>query len=148
MGTRRWMLPALVGIAINAACGGDGGTGPSKSQLVGTWQVAKCEYVGTGGQGTVDLIAGGGTGTLVLTADDTLRLTVTPASGPQVMLTATYQVQGIDLLRVTPAGASWYWAWDMALTNNTLKLTGADGQYDFNGDGTGEPAKWNLEMTK
>jgi hypothetical protein len=96
----------------------------------------------------VDLIAGGGTGTLTLTADDTLRLTVTPATGSPVVLVATYQVQGIDLMRVTPAGVSWYWAWDMSLTNNTLKLTGADAQYDFNNDGLGEPAKWNLEMTK
>jgi hypothetical protein len=96
----------------------------------------------------VDLIAGGGTGTLVLTDNDSLYLTVTPASGPQVLLTATYEIRGTDLMRVTPAGASWYWAWDMTLSGGTLKLTGADAEYDFNQDGTPDPAKWNLEMTK
>jgi hypothetical protein len=139
-------MALAIGAAV-MACGGGGGTGPPQSELVGTWQVAKCEYVSTTGLGQVDLIAGGGTGTLVLTAEDTLRLVVTPASGPQVTLTATYTTSS-DLMRVTPAGASWYWAWDMALTGNTLRLTGADAEYDFNQDGTDDPAKWNLVMTK
>jgi hypothetical protein len=148
MKARRYMLLALGGLLAAAACGGDGGSGPSQSELVGTWQVVRCAYVSTGGLGTVDLISGGGTGTLVLTADDTLRLDVTPASGPSVHLIATYEIRGIDLMRVTPAGASWYWAWDMALSSGALKLTGADAEYDFNQDGLGEPAKWDLTMTR
>ena len=28
----------------------------------------------------------------------------------------------------------------------TLALTGANGEYDFNGDATAEPAKWNLVL--
>ena len=133
-------------LAVTAGCGG-GGTGPSQAELVGTWQVVKCEYVSTSGLGTVDLITGGGTGTLILTADDTLTLNVTPVSGDPVTLTATYEIMGIDLMRVTPANASWYWAWDMNLSGHTLKLTGASAEYDFD-DGQGEPAKWNLVMTK
>ncbi len=148
MRAQRMAMSALCGLAMVAACGGEGGNGPSKSELVGSWQVVKCEYASTGGLGTVDLIASGGVGTLVLTATDSLYLTVTPVSGPQVVLTATYAISGIDLMRVTPAGVSWYWAWDMNLSGNTLKLTGADAQYDINQDGTPDPAKWNMEMTK
>jgi hypothetical protein len=139
---------ALCGFGLAAACGGDGGGGPSQSELVGTWQVTKCEYVSTQGLGTVDLIAVGGTGSLILTATDTLILYVTPASGPPVALLATYEIRGTDLMRVTPAGASWYWAFDLSLSGNTLKLTNGSAQYDFNGDGTPDAAKWNLFMSK
>jgi hypothetical protein len=140
------MALLVAGVAI-AACGGDGGSGPSPSELAGTYSLTRCEYVSTTGLGTVDLIAGGGTGTLVLTTDS-LFLNVTPSSGTPVVLAATYEVRGIDLIRVTPAGASWYWAWDMTRSGNTLKLTGADAEYDFNHDALGEPAKWNLEGTR
>jgi hypothetical protein len=139
---------ALCGFGLASACGGDGGGGPSQSELVGTWQVTKCEYVSTQGLGTVDLIAVGGTGSLILTATDTLILYVTPASGPPVTLLATYEIRGTDLMRVTPAGASWYWAFDLSLSGNTLKLTNGSAQYNFNGDGTPDAAKWNLFMSK
>ena len=138
---------ALGGLASVLACG-DQGTGPSQAQLVGTWQVTRCEYVSTQGRGTVDLVAGGGSGTLVIGADDTLRLSVTPASGTPVSLTATYRIEGIDLLQVTPAGVTWYWAFDMALSGNTLTLDGGSGQYDFDHDGQPDPATWNLTMTR
>ena len=148
MRSRMMLGVATCGFALAVACGGDGGGGPSQSELVGTWNVAKCEYVSTQGLGTMDLIAGGGTGTLILTADDTLKLAVTPASGPAVTLVATYEIRGTDLMRVTPAGATWYWAFDMSLSGNTLKLTNGSAEYDFNADGTPDPAKWNLTMTK
>ena len=148
MRTCRMFAIGLGLLGAAGACGGDGGGGPSQAELVGIWQVAKCEYVSTGGLGSVDLIAGGGTGTLELTSQDTLKLHVTPASGPAVNLVATYEIRGIDLMRVTPAGATWYWAWDMSLTGNTLRLTGGNVQWDFNADGTLDPATWNLVMTK
>lgn len=135
------------GLALVSACGKEG-TAPSKTELAGAWRVVKCEYVSTQGLGTVDLIASGGSGTLVLTTTDTLRLTVTPASGPPVSLTATYQVSGIDLMVVTPAGATWYWAFDMALSGGTLTLSNGAAQYDFNADGQPDDAKWNLVMAK
>ena len=136
-------------IAATATCGGDGGSGPSQSELVGTWQVTKCEWVSTGGLGSVDLIAGGGSGTLVLTDQDTLELHVTSTSGaPPVDLLATYEIRGIDLMRVQPAGATWYWAWDMSLSGNTLTLSGGGLPYDVNQDGVRDDGTWNLVMTK
>lgn len=135
------------GLGLLGACGKQS-TAPSPTQLAGTWRLVKCEYVSTQGLGTVDLIAAGGSGTLVLTATDTLRLSVMPASGQPVSLTATYQVSGIDLMIVTPSGATWYWAFDMALSGGTLTLSNGSAQYDFNGDGSLEDAKWNLVMAK
>ncbi len=135
---------AACAIGLAGACGGEG-TGPSPTELAGTWQVVKCEYVSTQGLGTVDLIAGGGSGTLVLTTD-TFRLTVTPAGGAPVTLTGTYEIDGIDLMRVTPAGVTWYFAFDMSLSGGSLTLRNGSGEYDFNGDTQFEPAKLNLAM--
>ncbi len=137
---------AVCGMGLSWAC--KEGTGPSQSDLVGTWQVVKCEFASTQGLGTVDLISGGGSGTLTLTATDTIRLSVTPASGSPVTLTGTYRVDGIDLLRVTPAGASWYYAFDMSLSGGTLTLNNGSGEWDFNNDTQLEPARLNLTMTR
>jgi hypothetical protein len=85
---------------------------------------------------------------LVLTADDSLKIDVTPVSGPPVHFVGTYEIRGIDLMRVTPAGATWYWAFDMELSGNRLTLGNGGAEYDMNDDGTPDPAKWNLQMTK
>ncbi|HTS88384.1 MAG TPA: lipocalin family protein [Gemmatimonadales bacterium] len=114
--------------------------------MVGVWQLSKCEYVSTQGLGTVDLIAGGGTGTVEFTADDSIKVSVTPATGSGVSFTGTYQISGLDLMKVTPAGVTWYWAFDMRLSGQTLQLTNGSAQYDFNQDGTPDPASWNLYM--
>ncbi len=137
---------AVCGSGLVLAC--KEGTGPSRSDLVGTWQLVKCEFVSTQGLGTVELIAGGGSGTMTLTATDTIRVSVTPASGSPLTFTGTYQVNGIDLLQVTPAGVSWYYAFDMSLSGGTLTLSNGSGEWDFNHDTQPEPAKWNLTGAK
>jgi hypothetical protein len=141
------VVAAVCAGALAAGCSKEG-TGPSQAELVGTWQVVKCEYVSTQGLGTVDLIAGGGSGTLVLTTTDSIHLTVTPATGSPVSFAGTYEVSGIDLMKITPAGVTWYWAFDMSLSGATLTLNNGSGQYDFNADGQPEPAIWNLTMSK
>lgn len=142
-------LAALAcGLGLGVACGGDGGSGPSQTELAGTWQVTKCEYVSTQGLGTIDLIMGGGTGTVTITTTDTIRIQVTPTTGDPVSFVGTYEVDGIDLMRVTPAGVSWYWAFDMNFSAHRLTLRGGSGQYDINQDGTPDQATWNLEMSR
>ena len=148
MKTARAAAIVLCGLVVSQACGGDGGGGPSPSDLSGTWHLTHCEYVSTGGLGRIDLIADGGSGTMTLTTDDTLRLTVTPVSGAPVSLIATYVVEGTDLMRVTPAGASWYWAFDMSYSGAKLVLRNGSAQYDIDNDGTPDPAIWNMTMTR
>ena len=123
-------------------------TGPGQQAIVGNWTATKCEYVSTGGLGTVELIGAGGTATMSLNADSTLVYVYTPTSGPPQMFTGTWEMTSADLMRVTPTGATWYWAWDVALSGNTLTLTGAGAEYDFNHDGFGESAQWNLVLTR
>lgn len=146
MSTRQTIF-LMTAAAVSLACGGDG-SGPSTSDIAGTWAMTKCEYVSTGGLGTVELIAAGGNGTVVFKSDHTVTATVTVPGDPPIVFAGTWEVDGIDLMRIHPNGQSWYWAFDMNLSGNTLTLRNGGGEYDFNSDGTPEPAKWNMTLTK
>ncbi len=54
-------------------------------------------------------------------------------------MTSGWEVDG-DLFRIAGQGA------DVALSGGSLRLDGFDGVYDFDGDGTPEPAKLNFVM--
>jgi hypothetical protein len=154
----RWRVSALAAsVVVGVACGGGGSSGPSTSDLTGTWNATKVEFISTTGLGTVDLIASGATVTLVFNADHSFQYTVTPAAGGAQVMTGAWQMMGIDLMRITPTGGSWYWGWDLTLSGNTLHLScdgamdvnnGIHAGYDFNHDGVWEPAKWDLVFTR
>lgn len=145
---------ALLGAGLALALAGAACNDSEKvesNEVTGLWHATSVEYVEVDGPARVDLVELGATATLNLDADGTLVYTLTPAGGgaPQA-LTATWELLGDlgDLMRVTPTGASWYWAWDVACKNNTMRLTGAGGEYDFDDDGTREAARWNLSLER
>lgn len=139
-----WLMAAA---AVGLACG-DGGSAPSTADLAGTWTMTRCEYVSTGGLGSVELIGAGGTGTVTFNQDHTMSATVTVPGDPPILFDGTWEVDGIDLMRIHPGGQSWYWAFDMNLSGHTLTLKNGSAEYDFNNDGVPDPAKWNMTMTK
>jgi hypothetical protein len=51
-----------------------------------------------------------------------------------------------DMLSLNYAGGEWQF--DMVLSGNTLTLSGADGEYDFNDDDVDDPAKVNLVLVR
>jgi hypothetical protein len=155
-----WRVGALAPlIALGLGCKSGESTAPSPTDLAGTWTASSDAFIskGTPNYGTVDLVADNVV-TLKLNADQTFEYRITPRTGggaPQV-LTGTYQVMGIDLMRITPGGAGWYWAWDFSLSGNTLHIWCSDAMdingmhwgYDFNHDGVWEPASWDLVFTR
>lgn len=154
MRSRRAARAALLGVGAALALAGvacKDGDKVEANELTGLWHATSVEYVATVGSARVDLIERGATATLNLAADHTLVYTLTPAGGgaPEVF-TATWELLGDvgDLMRVTPTGATWYWAWDVECKGSTMRLTGAGGEYDFDGDGTPEAAKWNLSLAR
>lgn len=126
--------------AVLVACGG-GVSGPSESSLVGAWHATKMEYVSKAGAGQVELVIQGWAAVLTLDADRTGTLTVTPATLPAWSWTGAWEVDG-DLFRIAGQGA------DIALSEGSLRLNGFDGGYDFDADGTPEPAKINFVMVQ
>jgi hypothetical protein len=143
---RRWLVGMAVGAGI--ACGGDGGTGPSPETLVGTWGATKAEFVSVASPSTkVDLVAMSGTVQLVLTAAKTFTLTVTVPGAPDEVSAGTWSSSDILSLTFT-SGHAGTMQFQLNLSGNTMTLSGADAEFDFNQDGVDEPAKLNLVLQR
>jgi len=144
----------LVVSALSLFCGmalacGDDAAGPSPSEITGTWQATKVEYVSTA-QPTVsvDLIADEDyTVTLVLAANGSYTFTQTPPGEQPQTSTGTWELDG-DVFDVAPTGTQYRLQFEIALSGNTLSLSGADAEYDFDGDQSPEDAKLNMVLTR
>jgi hypothetical protein len=135
----RW-VGAVVTLGL-CGCGGGDIEGPPPATLVGTWHATRFEYVSKSGLGSAEVVGRGWTATLVLNADQTGELSATPQGLDPWSWAGAWEVAG-DLFRIAGQGA------DVQLEGNTLRLTGFDGAYDFDADGTADPAKFNLVLTK
>lgn len=139
-------LAALLGAT---ACGGDDAAAPDKDELAGNWRATKIEYVSVASPAQkVDLATLGVTVTLALNAGGTFVLTTTPPGGAAQTLSGTWSASR-DVLTLHWSGQfSGDMQFDMALSGNTLSLSGADADYDVNGDDRDEPAKLNLVLVR
>ncbi|MFN8177903.1 MAG: lipocalin family protein [bacterium] len=144
---RRSGLALLVLLGTWTGCGKDDTTGPSPQGVVGTWQATKIEYVQQSPPASVDLIALGATAQLVLDSDHTFVYTLTASGQSPDVNSGTWQLSG-QVMTVSPEGMPFSWQFEITLAANKLTLTGADGEFDFNGDDVMEPAKMNLEFSR
>jgi hypothetical protein len=139
------LLLGLLFLGICIGCGGDDTAGPSPASVVGTWQASKVEYVRQSPPMSVDLIGLGGSAELVLDADHSFIYTMTEAGQSPDVTTGTWQLGG-EVMTVSPDGLSFSWQFEASLSGGTLKLTGADSEFDFDGDDVPDAAKMNLEF--
>lgn len=122
-------------------------TSPSSQTLTGTWRATKAEYVSAADSSvTYEVVAKGGTATLVLTSN-AFTLTIAKAGAAPQVTNGSY-TSTINLMTLTPAGVSFTWVFEMSLSGDNLTLNGANVEFDFNGDGTNEPAKLNLALVR
>jgi hypothetical protein len=133
-------LAALLAVACAAGCGKDD-IGPPETDLVGAWHAVTIGFMGKAGQGTADAAAAGWTASLTLASDNTGTLLVTRNDSSSWSWGGAWEVDG-DLFRIAGQGA------DIGLSGGDLRLSGFDSAYDFNTDGTEEPAKLNLVLRK
>jgi hypothetical protein len=131
--------------AVLAAC--SGASGPDADALVGSWQATKIEYRSTRSPAAVDLVAGGGSGSLVLDADGTFTFSVTPPAGPPESFTGTWEASG-DVMTIRRSDRRGEMQFDLAVAADVLSLSGADAEFDFDGDGRDEPAKLDLAFRR
>jgi hypothetical protein len=142
--TRTWLMAAAATTMV--ACGDDGGTGPDPETLVGSWRATKAELVSVANPATkVDLVAQGATVLLVLTEAKAFTLTLTVPGQPAEVTTGTW-TSSQDLLSLNYSGGNWQF--DLVLSGNTLTLSGANGEWDFNDDGIDDPVKVNLILAR
>lgn len=145
---RAWTKAALaVTMAVAAGCSSDS-TVPSTDDLIGTWRVTKLEFVNVANQtNRVDAIALGGNATMVLNVDHTFSLIATLPGEPTETVAGTW-TSSQDTFSMFPTGMSGSWVFDMSLSGNTLTVSGANVDFDFNDDSVDEPAKLNLVMVR
>lgn len=142
MRTASRLAVALVGLAL-LACDDDS----SGSPLYGTWDVTKSEYVGLGEPPeSVDLIAEGGSGTVAFNADASYDATNIPPGGASERSSGTWSFTETSLT-LRESGSSVTRVFDRVMEGDTMVLSGADAEFDFDGDGTPEPATWNVTLT-
>ena len=133
---------AMLGLAL-LACDDDSPGTP----LFGTWDVTKSEYVSSGDPPeSVDVIAAGGSGTIAFNADASYDATIVPSGGTSERRSGTWSFTESSLT-MRESGSSVTWVFDRVMEGDTMVLTGADAEFDFDGDDTPEPATWNLTLT-
>jgi hypothetical protein len=135
---------ALLGVGVGVvACGDDAPGDP----IYGTWEVTQSEYVSaTEPPVMVDLIAAGGSGSLELNADASYDATIVPPGGASEHSTGTWSFTE-STLSLRESGSAVTWTFDRVIEGDMMVLAGADAGYDFDGDGTPEPATWNVTLT-
>ncbi len=147
MNHRTLLTLAAIGV-VSAACGG-GTSSPSTQSFAGTWNASKYELVSTSSPATsVNLAAQGVSASLVLNADNTFRTTLAIPGQPDEVSTGTWSASGDVLTLRQSAPFNSTFEFNYVLSGNKLTLTGADSEWDFNADGTPEPAKLNVEAVK
>lgn len=148
---RAWWKGALVaaGLVAAGACGGgDGGNGPSAAEITGTWNLTKMLYVNVANQQqSIDLVAQGGTGDLVIDPNKSYTLTLTLPGQAPLIETGAWDLSG-DIFSATPTGMPFSWDFDVTVTATTLRLAGADVEFDIDDDGTDEAARLTIEATR
>lgn len=145
----RAIAVAVVLATAVGACGSDKGTGPAPTGLTGAWRATKAEFVSTANSSRkADLVALGGTFTMTLTSTGSFTIAGTSPGEPAFTWSGTYNASQDMISFNVNVGFSGTMEFDMALSGNTLTLTGADGEYDFNGDDVPEEAKLNLVLTR
>ena len=144
----RMVLGAAM-LVMMTACGGDDGSGPSATELAGTWVATRYELISVANPSTkVEVIALGGEMTMTLLAGGTFTLTAQWPSEPAETFTGTWTASADVFTLVFVTGRSGDMQFDMSLSGNTLTLSGANTDFDFNGDDVMEAAKVNLVLTR
>jgi len=150
MRTRERALAVLLVLAGSAACGGDGGTGPSKAELTGTWSASRIEYTNVANPAQkVDVAQQGATLTLGLQSGGVFTIALlVPGEAPVDISGLWSSSTDVLTLRWTSGAANNEMQFDMTLTGNSLSLVGADSEFDFDGDDVDDPATLSLTLTR
>lgn len=149
--TRAALLLAVP--VLLASCGTDDLVGVRPDLLEGDWSATAIEFVNRANPTeVVDLIEQGAAGELTLDADHTFRFAVMQTGLDPEVFTGEWHVSGSKgesvIFSMEMQGEPVSWAFAAKLAGANLTLDGASTSYDFNGDGTVDPATLNLAFRR
>lgn len=143
---RRAILPVVLVLLalLPVGCGKDTLEAPQPENLTRSWHLTSCEYRHeTNAALHVDLVAEGWVIDLYINDNGHFRYTWTPPGGSEQYWDGTWSIAG-QIVSLTRDGYGFSWQFTAEVGETSLTLRGANAEYDFDGDGTPEPAIWNL----
>ncbi len=143
-------LLLVFAVLLLASCGDDDDTtGPINNNLTGTWDATEIQLTSLADPGTVvELISQGANGRLVLQADGGFGLSIGIPGEPTEFGNGDWGANDVLTLSFGEGDIEGTWQFDIDLSGDTLRLTGADTEWDFDDDGTEDPAKLDLTLSR
>ena len=147
-------MPRLIVCAVLTAlplvaygCGDP--AGPTEDELIGVWIALEYEYTSQADTTrSIDLVQeAGATYTIELITGGSYRWRLNTPTGGTLRGTGTYDVDG-DRLRLTPADGGDVVVYSLRFNGIYMRLSREDAEYDFDGDGTAEPADFRLLLDR
>lgn len=148
----RLLRTLLIGVALSAAlvlpgCNKDAVEPPSVENFARAWHLTSCEYRHeTNSAVHVDLVAQGWTIDLYINDNGMFLYAWTPPGGSQESYGGTWAVDGQAVV-LTREGSGFSWEFIAQVKEESMTLTGAHAEWDFDADGTPEPAIWSMAGT-
>jgi hypothetical protein len=144
----RWSRYAALALALGLPACSE--TGIEVVDLVGVWDASKFEFEETTGDPvvTVDLITMNFTVTIEISEGGTFEIATTFLGGEPQVESGTWVLEGGDLLVMTASGETVGDAFDVTLEGTTLTVRSNDLTFDFDDDGTDEPALFEAILEK
>ncbi len=133
--------------AAASACGDS--TGLDSNDLAGTWGATVWELTNPAVAGqSVDMLTAGGSWTIMFNSDSTFTSTILdPGETIPDVDTGTYEVVG-TVLTIAESGSGSPTPFQAVRDGNTLTLTSSDGDYDWDDNGTDDPANERIVLSR
>lgn len=139
----RWVTLAA---AFTLSCGD--ATGIDIADLVGTWNASKLEFTSAANATLkADVVGLGGSLSITFASNGSFTLTEREPGELANTRTGTFLLKG-DTLTISESGQGSPTDFRTSLSGSTLTLTNDDDEYDFNNDGTEEPARLIVVLNK
>ena len=144
----RWSRYAALALALSLPACSEAGI--EVVDLVGIWDATKFEFEETTGDPvvTVDLLTMNWSVTIEIEEGGTYQITRTFLGGEPQVESGTWVLEGGDLLIMTASGETVGDEFDVTLAGTILTVRSTDLTFDFDDDGTDEPALFEAIFEK
>lgn len=141
---RMMILASALALAL-PGCNKDSVEQPTVENFARAWHITSCEYRHeTDSAKRVDLVDAEWMVDLYVNDNGQFLYAWTAPGGSPESFGGTWAAHG-EIVALTREGAAFSWEFKAKVGEESMTMTGAHAEYDFDADGTPEPAIWNLK---